>query len=85
MDKDPAEKLDYTFDWTAWLGTDTIQTYTVTVPTGITKISDSVNAGKVVVWLSGGTVGTMYNIVCHVITAAGREGERTIALVIVDR
>ena len=28
--KDPDAVLDYEFDWSAWLGTDTIATHTVT-------------------------------------------------------
>ena len=76
--KDPNAVLDYVFDWSAYLDTgETISSYTITVQTGITKNSDSQAAGKVTVWMSGGTDGTMYSVACRIVTSAGRTDERT--------
>lgn len=70
---DPGDKLDYKFDWEDWLGTgETISTYTVTVQTGLTKVSDSKTDTLVTVWLSGGTARTIYSVTCQVTTNAGR-------------
>jgi len=97
--KDPNEVLDYKFDWAAetnnsvvgatnWLEDDeTISSYTVTAEAGITKDSDSkedLNT-SIVVWLSGGTAGLDYNVVCQVLTNKGRTGERTIVIRVRER
>lgn len=76
--KDPDAKLDYGFDWSDWLGTtETITTSTWTVPTGITKISDSKTDTLTTIWLSGGTHGANYSLVNHIKTNANREDDRT--------
>ena len=79
--KDPEAVLDYVFDWSDWLDTgETISSYTITVPTGITKNSDSQAAGKVTIWLSSGADGTEYAVECKIVTSAGRTDERTILI-----
>jgi hypothetical protein len=83
--KDPGGNLDYAVDWTAWLGNDTIDTSTWTVPTGLTKVSDSKTTKIATVWLSGGTVGQEYTVTNHIKTAAGREDERSFTITIVER
>lgn len=83
--KDPGGNLDYAVDWTAWLGNDTIDTSTWTVPTGLTKVSDSKTMKIATVWLSGGTVGQEYTVTNHIKTAAGREDERSIIIQVQER
>jgi len=83
--KDPDAVLDYQVDWSDWLDTDTISTSTWTVPTGITKDSDTNTTTAATIWLSGGTAGTSYNIVNHIVTAAGREDDRTIIIKVRER
>jgi len=92
--KDPSATLDFIFDWKAltngtiggvsdWLATgEVISSYTVTVDNGITKVSDSKAADdtQVVVWLSGGTKGNTYKIVCRIVTNAGRTDEQTLRI-----
>jgi hypothetical protein len=82
--KDPDGVLDYDIDWTDWLNGDTINTgdtdSTWTVPTGITKDSDSKTTTGTIVWVSGGTVGQDYKLVNHITTVAGREDDRTIII-----
>lgn len=84
--KDPGAVLDYGFDWSDWLGTtETISTSTWTIPTGITKISDSKTDTLTIIWISGGTHGTNYPIVNHIRTNANREDERTHILKVRNR
>ena len=70
--KVPSDVMDYAFDWSTWLGTDTISSDDVTVETGITKDSDTSTTTKVTVWLSGGTDDTDYKVTSKVVTAEGR-------------
>lgn len=95
--KDPAAVLDYQFDWKAlthavpgaqsdWLAAaETITAHTVTVPAGIVKDSSAESGGAVTVWLSGGTAGTQYLIVCQITTSAGRKDERTMTVICENR
>ena len=84
--KDPSAVLDYVFDWTEWLATgETITDHTITADTGITVDSSTEDAGKVTVWLSGGTAGINYKVACLITTSAGRTDERTIWIKVVER
>ena len=86
--KDPDAKLDYKFDWSDWLETaETITSYSLVVPTGLTKFSDSNDDDSVTVWLTGGTVGTTYEVVCRITTDSNptRIEDRTITLIIAER
>ena len=78
--KDPQAVLDYTIDWTKWLDevSDTIATSTWTVPTGLTKVTESNTSKLATVWLSGGTVGTNYTVTNRITTAGGRTDDRSI-------
>lgn len=70
--KKATEVKDYTIDLTDELGTDTISTVTWTVPTGITKDSQSETTKRATIWLSSGTAGTDYTLTATVVTAGGR-------------
>lgn len=83
--KDPNAVLDYQIDWSTWLGADTIATSTWTVPTGLTKDSDTSTTTTATIWLSGGTSGVTYRIVNHIVTAAGREDDRSIYIRVADK
>lgn len=78
--KDPDEVLDYTIDWTARLGSDTISTSTWIVPTGITEDSNSNTTTATTIWLSGGTVNQIYELTNRVVTAGGRTMDKTVRL-----
>lgn len=85
-EKDPSAVLDWAFNWTNWLSAaETISTATVTVQGGLTKDSQSVAAGVVTVWLSGGTLGDLYTVTCRITTNQGRTDERTIGIRMTDR
>ncbi len=76
--KDPEAVLDYGFDWSDWLADgEVISASTWTIPTGLTKVSDSFDDNETVAWLSGGTVEEVYTIVNHIVTSDGREDDRS--------
>lgn len=86
--KDPAAVLDYTLDWDAedWLGADTITGTPVwTVPSGLTKDSQSNTTTTATAWLSGGTADQDYDVACKITTTAGRTDERTIRIQVRNR
>ena len=84
--KDPSAVLDWMFDWSDWLATgETITDHTITADTGITVDSSTEDAGKVTVWLSGGTAGENYKVACLIETSAGRTDERTIWIKVTNR
>lgn len=82
--KDPVAKLDYGWDWEAWLAGDTIDTSTWTVPTTLVKESESKTNTTTTVWISGGTLGASYTVTNQIVTAAGRIDQRSFVLKIVD-
>ena len=79
--QDPDEVLDYQFDWTSRLDVaETITTFTVTAQSGLTieaSPAPAQVAGVVTYWVSGGTVGTIYGVTCHIVTSTGREWDHT--------
>lgn len=80
--KDPDAVLDYMIDWSDWLGaTDTIASATWTVPDGLTEDSSTETTTTATIWLSGGTAGASYALVCRVVTTEGRTDDRTITIV----
>jgi hypothetical protein len=84
--KDPNEVVDYELDWAPRLGTlDTIATVTWIVPAGIIKDSQSNTTTVAVIWLSGGTAGETYNVVCRITTVGGRTYDQTVSLPVKDR
>lgn len=84
--KDPDARLDYAFDWTAWLEEDeTITAQTFTVPLGDVEVdTDAELDGIVTVWLTGGTVGKA-KVTCHITTSVGREDDRTMSITVKER
>ena len=83
--KDPDAVLDYEIDWSTWLGTDTINNSSWTTGTGITIDSDTNTTTAAKVWLSGGTAGIRYTLTNSIVTAAGREEDRSIEIVCLER
>lgn len=76
-----AAALDEGFVLTDWLQAgETIATRTVTVDAGLTKDSDSITDTNtsVTVWLSGGTVGTVYEVACKIVTNTPRTLEKSV-------
>ena len=86
VEKGPEDVIDYEFRWSKWLAAigDTIDSYTVTVPTGIVLDSDSEASGTVTVWLSGGTVLNKYKVSCKIDTVGGRTKEKFLVVELTD-
>lgn len=79
--KDSDATLDYGFDWSGWLETgESISSYIITTACGITKASDTNTSASVIVWLSGGAVGTRYDVACKITTNKNRIDERTMKI-----
>lgn len=82
--KDPVALLDYTIDWSAWLGEETIVTASWTVPAGIANAGEVFSSTTTTVFLSSGTSGTSYSVYVT-ITTATRTEKRTIRVNCIDR
>jgi hypothetical protein len=84
--KDPDEKKDYSFDWSAELDktADTISSSTwVVTGTGLTQSSSpapSFDHRTATVWYEAGTIGTDYVITNRIVTAQGRTHEASAIL-----
>lgn len=84
--QDPDAVLDYPFDWSVYLGGDTIATSQFIADSGIMVESDAIlDPSNTVVWLSGGTKGKRYAITNHVLTTGGREDDWTIYVLVKER
>jgi uncharacterized phiE125 gp8 family phage protein len=75
--KDPNDVRSVTLDLSAYLGTDTIATDTWTVPTGITKDSDSNTTTSCTGVFSGGTAGQTYVVSVRIVSSGGAINDRT--------
>ena len=85
IDKDPDATLDYSFDWTAWLGEDVITAAEFVLDTGLTEVSSGHDDKTATAFVSGGEVGQTLGVTCRVTTSGGRTDDRTIYLRIVER
>jgi len=84
--KDPDAVLDYSVDWGDWMeSSETLSVSTWVVPSGITKDSDTITGTEAVIWLSGGTAGSMYDLTNRVTTDASRTDDRTITVYVRQR
>jgi hypothetical protein len=86
-EKDPESTLDYFIDWSAWLGEDSIVESEWDVPDGLVLEDESEEDGRCTVWLSGGTVGTLYAVTNQITTNSTppRVEERTLYIKIENR
>ena len=80
-DKDPADVLDYTVDWSAELAAptpaDAIASVVWTVPAGLTQGTTATIGARTTIWLSGGAAGVDYVVACKITTEQGRVIERS--------
>ena len=85
--KDPSEIVDYSHDWTADLGTDTISTSTWSLvnAAGVSIASDSKTTVTTRVFLSGGTHGETALLLNTIVTAGGRTLDEAFSLAITDK
>lgn len=80
--KDPGDILDYSFDWSQWLGAgETILTSQWTTSgLGITVESYSNTDTSTLVWLAGGSNTATYYVKNQIVTNQGRTVERTMTI-----
>ena len=80
--KDPAAKLDYKFDWTAYLTdiSDTIASVQFEADPSLTTSNPTFTTNTATVWVAGGVVDSQVTVTCRITTAAGRIDDRTILL-----
>ncbi len=80
--KQPADVLDYDFDYSDWLEdrNDTISSHSVVSEAGLVVGNVFVLNGVVKVFLSGGTNGSSYKVTCTVITTGGRTKQAEITV-----
>ncbi len=64
--------LDYTIDWTDWLGTDTILSTAWEITGSITTALNTRTATTATIWLAGGTLDETCSIKCTITTPLGR-------------
>lgn len=84
--KDPNATKDYGWDWSAFLGGDTILTSVWTSSSvNITLSAGSNTATTTTIWLSGGTLTGNYLITNRITTAAGRIDDRTFRVIIKEQ
>ena len=74
---DPDARKDYVFDWAAWLGADTIANYTLTAAGDVELDGDSGTGTAVTGWVRGVDDEATGSVTCHIVTAEGREDDRT--------
>lgn len=88
--KDPDATVDYSFDWSAWLtGDETITSASWLVfpaSTDAPSLGMQVDVGPVQgIFTSGGKAGNRYKLTCHIETDAGRTGERSLTLRVMEQ
>lgn len=80
--KFPDEKLDYTIDWTNPLDGATISSSSFTVPSGLTKESESSSSSTTTVKLSGGALDEEYDVKNTIDTSGGLTQVRFLRIVV---
>ena len=83
--KDASEELDWTEDWSSWLGNDTIQSSSWTIPAGLTEVSSTNTSTAATIWISGGTNQANYVIKNAIATSGGRDGVRSFLLSVIRK
>ena len=85
--KDPDAVLDYPIDYSLWLADigDTYSAHAIIVLGTLVVESSSFSSGKIIVWLSGGTINTTENFTVRITTTGGRVDDRTFYLKIRNR
>lgn len=85
LTKDPDGSEIYGLDWSDFLGADTIASSDWTVPTGLTENAATNDTTSTQIRVSGGTVGTQYQLVNRITTDAGATYDRTVLLICMNR
>lgn len=85
--KDPAARLDYTWNWGLWLADadDAVGTFTVELDAGLASDRQHQAGGALTYWVTGPAAGQVASMRCHIVTRDGRVDDRTIRLQGIDR
>lgn len=83
--KDPNALLDYTVDWSEWLGGDSITSSSWIVPAGLVLTDESHTTHTATAWISGGTPPSSYRVTNRIVTAGGRSDDRSLTFRLEDR
>ena len=85
--KDPHSRLDYPFDWSAWLADagDTLVTAEFEAVGVTAETAQAPSGGVAYPWVSGGVAGQPASVTCRITTAGGRVDDRTLNFLIVER
>ncbi len=85
VEKDPDAKLNYGWNWSAWLGTETIASSVWTVTAGPVLSGATFNATSTSVLMAGGVVGEVHTLSNRITTApSGLIDELSITVTIVE-
>lgn len=99
QDKDPDDQIDYSVDWTALLGTNTISTiewkiYTsgawttwtqAQIVDGLQYVSSTNTNTVATIYLGSGTAFTTYNIICRMTASDATIIEQEVRLRVVEK
>jgi|TARA_R110000851_G_scaffold261902_2_gene414460 hypothetical protein len=89
--KDPTSVLDYTFDWTSWLGASENITSSAIVITpashanNITLDNKTATNKQVTVWLSSGRKNARYTVSCSITTSENRTETASMLFRVLDK
>lgn len=84
--KDPDSRLDFVVDWSSWLPSDDfIASAAASVQSGLTLHTQTYTSTQHAIWVSGGTVGTEYNVTSRIETNGGRIDERSFKIQVRER
>ena len=86
--KDPDSVLDYSIDWAAWLGDDTIATSTWVISgsdASLVEDSSSNTDTASTIWLSGGNLKSVYTVTNRIVTDEGRTADRSITFTMISK
>lgn len=78
--KSPTAKLDYGFDWSAYLGSLTITASLWFVSADVTVVSDSFSNNKTGILLTGGNMGQRYLVTNRITRSDAEIDERSFTL-----
>ena len=77
---DPHDILDFSFDFTDWLESDTLSSITWSVSRGIITGSIAQTQTVATIFVSNGVVNRVYEVHCQVTTTAGRTVNRSLEI-----
>lgn len=85
-EKDPAEVVDYSWDFSELLRTDeTVASGTVTAEDGMSATDATAAGTTLTARVAGGTAGQSYDVTFHAVTSTGQHFERTLRISVAEK